>query len=92
MAVVEAIKTTSKEGCNRGVWLGLEMVWPPAVDCDHYRIVAAKEDRGVAAGEGAGIVDAAKEEVASDYDEESITKRKERKCFSLFRARIPSWE
>jgi hypothetical protein len=56
----------------------------------HGRTEATEEDRGAAAGEGAGTVGAAEEEVAGGCDEESIAEREERKCFSLFRALIPS--
>jgi hypothetical protein len=45
----------------------------------HGRTEATEEDRGAAAGEGAGTVGAAEEEVAGGCDEESIAEREERK-------------
>jgi hypothetical protein len=60
------------------------------VGCGHDRIEATEEDKGAVAGEGASTVGAVEEEVAGGCDEESIAEREGRKCFSLFRALIPS--
>jgi hypothetical protein len=60
------------------------------VGYDNSRTEAAEEDKSAAVGEGAGTVGAAEEEVVGGCDEELIAEREEMKCFSLFRALIPS--
>jgi hypothetical protein len=89
IAVEEAAQTTSEEGCNRGVLLGLKGAWPPAVGCGHGR-TEVEEDSDAAAGEGANTVDAAEGELPRLGG--GVHCKGERKCFSLFRAMMPSWE
>jgi hypothetical protein len=70
----EAVEIVSKEGCNRGVLLGLKRAWPPTIGCSHGR-TEVEEDSGAATGEEACTVKVAEGELPS-WDEEFIVEER----------------